>query len=81
MTETKIQRISPKEFIKIVMATKSVTINDLSSKTGKTASNIGMILNNNKPTFKTFGEIMKALDEELLVTLKNGNQFIIELNK
>lgn len=80
MNGSKIQKISPKEFIKIVMATKSVSINDLSDKTGKKASNVGMLLKNNTFTLKTFGELMKGLDEELLVTLSNGNQFIIEIN-
>jgi hypothetical protein len=78
---SEIQRLNPTDFIKVVMATKKLKTVDLAKIINKTPSNISMLMIKNQYTLKTFNEFLVALDEEILITLKNGNKFILEINK
>jgi phosphoribosyl-AMP cyclohydrolase len=72
-------KITPVSMLKLVMAEKEVSLRLIAEKLGTTQQNLWSKTNSNSMKLKTFVEILKECDEDLVLVLKNGNKFKIEL--
>ena len=55
-----------------------MTISDLAENTLKSQAGVSNILNKKTMNFKTFQELMNGLNEDVVLTLKNGNNYLID---
>lgn len=74
-----VNKISPVSILKLVMAEKEISLKSMAEKMETTQQNLWSKTNSNSMKLKTFVDILEACDEELVIVLKNGNKFKLEL--
>ena len=71
-------KINLKTFFHSILKEKNITISDLAENTLKSQAGVSNILNKKTMNFKTFQELMNGLNEDVVLTLKNGNNYLID---
>jgi predicted transcriptional regulator len=74
-----VNKISPVSILKLVISEKNLSLKTMAEKLNTTQQNLWSKTNSNSMKLKTFVDILEACDEELIITLKNGNKFKLEL--
>ena len=79
MKEKTIEKVYLKSFIKGQAALKGTNIVKMADRLGKSQSSLSGMLIRGSMKVRTLIEILDVLDEDLVIELKNGNKFRIEI--
>ena len=77
MKNTKIQEVTVKDFMRIAMANNSTSIKLIAEKVNRTEAAVYTAVKRNAMNLKTLSKILEAMDEEVVLTLKNGQSYKI----
>ena len=74
-----VEAIDLKSFVKSQASLKGTNLTKIAEKLGKKQSSLSGLLIRKKINVETFIDILDVIDEDMVLVLKNGNQFKIKL--
>ena len=77
MAENDLQEVNLKQFIKIVAATKQMTITETAKASGREQSTLSNMLSRGNTNIKVLSEVLEGLGEDLVLCTANGQKFKI----
>jgi len=75
MLET--QKVTLEKFLKITMANNDTKLKDIAEIRGKSAGSLSVTMKQKSMNLDTLASILKAMDEDVVLTLKNGQSYLI----
>jgi len=74
-----VQKVDLKQFIKVVAATKGMTITETAKASGRDQSTLSNMLSRGNTNIRVLSEVLGGLDEKLILCTSNGQKFEIEV--
>lgn len=78
-TESSIETIDMKQFVKGQASLKGMNISIIAEKLGKSQSTLSGMLIRRKMNLQVFVDILEVLEEDFVIELKNGHKYQVKL--
>lgn len=75
MAKEEIQKVDLRQFIKIVAATKKMTLTETAKASGREQSTLSNMLIRGNVNIKVLSEVLGGLDEKLILCTGSGQKF------
>jgi predicted transcriptional regulator len=79
--EEEVDEIGLRDLFKSLIAQKGMSLKQFAEKHNKSYVGLTMTLKHGKMNLSTFEDYMKCLGEDVVIVLKNGNQYKISVKK